>query len=306
FSNVLASMGTAITSKQANILKKLSRNMVLALDSDAAGEEATIRIISYENTFDVEVRFAILPKGKDPDDVISENAQAWQNLVAKALPVVDYTFKIDESLSTARLLPIVAKIENNLRRDRYITKLAKLTGIPYDKLEDAANALRVGQKVKRPKSETAARALQPLHSSPLEEYCLALLLRHPEIKAQELLAEYFENSENREIFVVFQKSNEPESIKAKLAPAIWEHLDALLYKEMPPSHIEEKYIDCVRRLKERFLRSKATEREAALASEAEAGGNLAELIKLEEEGIEIATELKEVFKQKAKRGVRDR
>jgi len=69
FQNVIASMGTSLTEKQVSTLKKLTKNMMLALDADAAGEEATLRAVGYENTLGAEVRVCILPTGKDPDDV---------------------------------------------------------------------------------------------------------------------------------------------------------------------------------------------------------------------------------------------
>ena len=92
FKNAIASMGTAVTEKQVSILKRLTRNMALALDADAAGEEAMLRTVGYENTLDAEIKVIILPEGKDPDDVIKEDAQNWQKLVAEAVPIVDYTF----------------------------------------------------------------------------------------------------------------------------------------------------------------------------------------------------------------------
>ena len=85
--NVVASMGTAVTEKQVSILKRLTKNLVLALDADAAGEEAMLRGVSYENILGAEVRVIILPEGKDPDDVIKEDAEIWQHLIAEALPV---------------------------------------------------------------------------------------------------------------------------------------------------------------------------------------------------------------------------
>ena len=55
FTNVIASMGTAITEKQVNILKRLTKNIVLALDADTAGEEAMLRCVDYENILDSEI-----------------------------------------------------------------------------------------------------------------------------------------------------------------------------------------------------------------------------------------------------------
>ncbi len=55
FNNVVASMGTAITEKHINILKKLTKNIALALDPDKAGEEAMTHSVDYENTAEVEI-----------------------------------------------------------------------------------------------------------------------------------------------------------------------------------------------------------------------------------------------------------
>ena len=97
FNNVVASMGTAITEKHIAILKKLTKNIALALDPDAAGEEAMLRCVEYENSLNNEIKVIILPSGKDPDEVIKEDSKLWQAAVEKAVPVIDYT--IDMTVS---------------------------------------------------------------------------------------------------------------------------------------------------------------------------------------------------------------
>jgi len=92
FSNVVASMGTAVTERQIGSLKRLTKNLVLALDADAAGEEAMLRCVNHENIIGSEIRAIIMPQGRDPDDVIKEDPQNWPKLLAEALPVVDFTF----------------------------------------------------------------------------------------------------------------------------------------------------------------------------------------------------------------------
>jgi DNA primase len=291
--------------------------MALALDADAAGEEAMLRAVGYENTLDAEVKVIILPKGKDPDDVIKKDAKTWQKLLEKALPVVDYTFDMvtskfdlttakDKSLAVDKLLPIIAEIKDPVRQAHYLQKLAQLVNVAERKLEAALKGIKPSpsrRQVEEPKPEAIAQALRPVFSSPVEEYCLALLLQHPELKdyPQHPLPEYFQNSENREIFIAWQQVSDLSSLRDKLDPAIWEHLDYLLTKSLPPNQIEEKYADAVLRLREGFLRSLATKREAALALEAELGGTAAELAKLEEQGIEISLQLGEVFSQKRRK-----
>jgi DNA primase len=322
FQNVVASMGTSVTEKQVSILKRLSQNMALALDADAAGEEATLRAVSYENTLDAEVKVIIMPKGKDPDDVIKEDAQAWQRLLEEALPIVDYTFNTVTAgldLTTARgkalagdkLLPIVAEIKNPIRQAHYLQKLATLLNVSQRSIEAALARIKPKPARLKPTKQEAPLTPHPLLSSPVEEYCLALLLQHPELKgsAQGLSAEYFENSENREIFIAWQQSDKIELVRERLEPEIHEHLESLLTREILGDKIEQKYAECALRLREKFLRSLTMKIQSVLALEAESGGGAAELAKLKEQGIEANTQLAEVLAQRnqmrlGQRGVR--
>ena len=216
---------------------------------------------------------------------------------------LDLTTARDKSLAADRLLPVIAEIRDTVRQAHYLQKLARLVKVNERSLETALRRTKASQArriVKEPELESVTHPLHPLLSSPLEEYCLALLLQHPELKAQGegLLPEYFENSENREIFIAWQQANDLSALKDKLDSAIWEHLDSLINKSLPANQIEQKYTSCVLRLREKFLRSLETKREAVLALEAEAGGTAAELAKLEEQGIEVSIQLGEVFSQK--------
>ena len=335
FGNVVASMGTAITDKQVNALKRLTRNLALALDADSAGEEAMLRCVDFENTLEAEIKVIILPAGKDPDDVIKENPPAWPQLVAEAIPVIDYTFDMlsakldlttarDKSLAADRLLPIIAQIKDVVRRTHYLQKLSRLVKVSERNLEVALKSAPTGRGGpakhpdrgrgdKEPRQVGVGTTRPDLSgfSSPVEEYCLALLLQHPELRdpryngGQGLRLEYFENSENREIFTAWRETTDPAPIGAlreRIDSTLWEHLDTLVNKNIPATRIEQKYASCVLRLREKFLRGLEKKREAILTLEAEAGGTSAELAKLQEQGTEISTELKEVFTLKAKRG----
>ena len=320
FNNVVASMGTALNEKQVSTLKKLTKNMALALDADAAGEEAMLRGVSYENTLDSEVKVIILPESKDPDDVIKQDAKLWQELVEEALPVIDYTFNMataeldlttakDKSLAVDKLLPIVAEIKDTVRQAHYLQKLARLVKVSERSIESALRKIKLGQGkrwAKQPGQEPVTHTLQPLLSSPVEEYCLTLMLQHPELKStsESLLPEYFENSENREIFITWQQVGDLPSLKIELDSAIWEHLDSLITRNLPPASETERqyaFTDCVLRLREKFLRNLEIKKEALLALEAESGGTAAELAKLQEQGIEVSIQLGEVFAQKGQR-----
>ncbi|MFC2003600.1 DNA primase [Chloroflexota bacterium] len=312
FQNVVASMGTSVTEKQTNVIKKLTSHMALALDADTAGEEAMLRGVSYENTLGAEVRIILLPEGKDPDEVIKEDGKPWQRLVDEALPVIDYTFNMvtakldlttakDKSLAAVKLLPIIKAIKDPLRMAHYRLKFAQQCGMSEQDVEAALSRIKPDRKAIESKEETMARASQPLLSNPVEEYCLALLLQHPELKAywQNLSPEYFESSQNREIFLACKQANDWSSLKVELDPAIHEYLDYLMAKTLPTTQIDRRWAECTLRLREIFLRHLEAKRQEVLASEAKTGGPAAELAKLEEQGIGISIQLREVHTQKS-------
>jgi len=314
FNNVVASMGTSVTEKQVSSLKKLTKNVVLALDADAAGEEAMLRGVDYENTMGAEVKVIILPEGKDPDDVIKDNPESWQQLVSQALPVVDYTVNIvtakldlttarDKSLAVDRLLPIIAQIKDNTRRDHYLQKLAKLIETSYNNIEATLKAYLVKRKTREPQMEAVTRVVRPLVSNPLEEYCLALLLQHPELKGsqKDFSAEYFENSENREIFTVWQQADNLPSLKKKLDIAFHEYLDTLTNENLLPNQIEQKFADCLLQLRKKHLQNLAEKKAEILALEAESEGTEVTLSRMKPEDIEYVSQLREIHTQKGRR-----
>jgi len=136
-----------------------------------------------------------------------------------------------------------------------------------------------------------------------EEYCLALLLQYPELKSIEanLCPEYFANSENREIFTAWMQTDDLSALKEKLDASIQEHLDSLLNWNLPPNHIEQKYTDCALSLEKEYWKNWEARKAEALALEAETRGAGADLAKLEQEGIEPALRLKEIYMQRRQR-----
>jgi len=317
FNNVVASMGTSVTEKQLSTLKKLSKNFIFALDADAAGEEATLRSIGYENILNTEVKVIILPGGKDPDDIIKQDAQNWQRLLQESVPITDFTFNMvtseldltaarDKATAADKLLPIIAEIKDAIRQDHYLNKLAKLIGVSYESVEASLKEY-IASKARKPSQEITLKPSPSLFSRPREEYCLTLLLQHPELKglSQHPLPEYFENSENREIFTAWQQADDLPALKEMVDTTIHEHLDSIINRNLPPNQIEEKYADCILRLRVAFLRNLERKKEARLALEAESGGTAAELATLKEQGIESSIQLREVLTQKT-RGSQDK
>jgi len=285
--NVVATMGVALTEKQIATIKGLTKSLILALDSDAAGDAATWRGIEIlrqaldrelwempnwlgaTSQLGARIKVISLPRGKDPDDVIRESPEEWQRLVEEALSVMDYLLAAASGLdltkaearaqASEQLLPLIAEIGDELERETYLGKLARLLGVSERTLANRAARLH------RTKSERAKGAkplrLSPPSGDPLEEYCLCLLLRYPELRerAGKLSPEHFERSENQELFIAWRDN--PQAIEQGLDADLHEHLSALSNKPLPrevqdvESAREKALADCIRRLEQRQLRA---------------------------------------------------
>ena len=213
--NVVAQMGTALTEAQLDLLKRHTQRIVLALDSDAAGDQATLRgldvarqvmdrevvpvpsargRIRFEERLVADIRIASLPVGRDPDEVIRASPSRWAQLVAQAKPVMDYYFDAltaDLDLSTAadkaeavRLLgPLVAEIGDQVQRTHYLQQLARMVQIDERTLWQQIRHAARGGRPTRPSREASDRDPGKTSLS-LDEHCLSFVLCYPHLLAQ--------------------------------------------------------------------------------------------------------------------------
>jgi DNA primase len=320
--NVVGSMGTSLTEKQVEGIKRLTNNITLALDADLAGEEATLRgkaILAYSNA---EANVILLPLGKDPDEVIGEDPALWQKLVEQAMPIMDFAFQSviskvdinkarDKSQAVQKLLPSIHEIKDPTQRFHYVERLARALKIKTSDVEVALQKLKTARERPQPSKPTKESGLaHQFVSSPIEERCLALLLQYLELRpsAQELSPEHFESTENREVFVKWQNSSDLSDLENELDSSLLEHLYYLVDKNFPfPPAIRESertrnfdLANCILRLQEKLSRKLETEKEAMLEIEREKGGVSSEVSKLEEQGIKSGQQLHEVFVKKGK------
>jgi DNA primase len=199
------------------------------------------------------------------------------------------------------LLPIVAGMNDDVRRDHYLNKLADMTGTSYRSMESALSKLKTARTYRTTtKTSTVDKSTRSLLASPVEEYMLVLLLQHPELKeaASSLPAAYFENSENREIFRAWLEHNDTDRLREILDNTVREHFELLLGRKLPDAQPDRKYADCSSLLQMKYLRNLEKKKAQVLVTERETGGTDAELAKLEEQGITISEDLKTVFTQR--------
>ena len=311
FTNTVASMGTAINEKQLYILKKLSPNLILALDADAAGEEATARCVPFENLLEKEIRVVVAPAGQDPDDVIKADAEVWRRLLVSATPIVDFVFgRAAEPLNlrTARgkadlatkLLPVVAEITDPVRRGHYLSLLAGRIGTTTADLQYSLAQLKLPQS--SAKASTAAAAVPQGPANQLEDYFLAILVKHPELKIAfgDFRTEFLDSIENREIFNLCLMCDDPMLFKEKLDPAVWDRFESITATVVADNRLAERLAECAWRLEEKYLKSAAAKIREILDSESNRG-SAAELLRYKEQGLSLDSRLAELYKRKEER-----
>ncbi len=149
FRRCVASMGTSLTSQQAKLLSRLSNEVYICYDGDAAGQKATVRGLDILDGAGLEVKVITVPEKLDPDEFIKKyGAEAFEKLIEQALPLPDYklsildrAFPIDSVITAVRndALPkyvkgavsMLSKLDD-VRRARYITAVSLKTGYPED------------------------------------------------------------------------------------------------------------------------------------------------------------------------------
>ena len=179
FSNVVACMGTSLTAEQLKQLQRYTNNFVLALDADAAGQQATMRglnqarqaltrvskpkltpsgRVQMEERLGALLHIAAMPAGRDPDDVIRNSPEEWRTIVAQAQPLVDFYFQVistqydlrsaqGKGAAVSELAPLIAELSDEIEQQHYIQELSRLLQIDEttiaNRIAAAGKTLRV-------------------------------------------------------------------------------------------------------------------------------------------------------------------
>jgi DNA primase len=150
--NAVASSGTALTGDHLTLIKRFTKNLVLAFDADDAGLTAAYRAIGLALSQDMSVRIAALPRGMDPADLALKDQKAWQGAVKDAKQVVDFYLELLPSLYADKaelrkkvsqvIVPFIAELRSAIDQGHYVGQTAKLLGIKDDPVWDEVKKIR--------------------------------------------------------------------------------------------------------------------------------------------------------------------
>jgi DNA primase len=235
FNNVVASMGTALTENQVAEIRRLTKDVTMALDADVAGQQATLRSLEsswrvlqtqvagrsqgttlFQRPEMLNLKIAVMPEGMDPDDLIHRSPDEWTQLIQEGPSYIEYLLKVlpvqlDASTPQGKaqivsvVLPSIQAVPEPFQQDHYFQMLANQLGVTRETLQATIDRPGAARQTRRAQPRTrpaSGLTFTGPDGDPLEEYCLTLLLHEPDLEqsAEGLQPEYFRQMENREIF----------------------------------------------------------------------------------------------------------
>ena len=217
-SNVLGSLGTALTREHARILRTLCETIILVFDGDEAGQRAADRAIEILFTEPADVRICVLPGELDPDDLLRgpNGREQWNDAIAASQDAL--SFKVSRfrrtmagvqspAVQSTRMEKFLAELAElgfremqGVRRAKYVSMLAGLLGVRDADIESSMprTTARRPPAAASPSTTRFAEPLTPSSSvaagiSPArrraEHELLAVLIAQPSLGSQSVAGE---------------------------------------------------------------------------------------------------------------------
>ncbi|MDO4743732.1 MAG: DNA primase, partial [bacterium] len=142
----IATLGTALTPEQARIIKRHKSEVIIAYDSDEAGQKATQRAIELLNEEDLRVRVLTMTGSKDPDEYIKTNGVgAFRKLIADSQEQIEYKimklkskYNLDDISQKSEYVNLAAKefisIKSPVEQELYVKKISAETGVSAESI----------------------------------------------------------------------------------------------------------------------------------------------------------------------------
>ena len=197
--NVVATAGTAMTIQHLKIISRTVNDIRLAFDADNAGIQATERAIGLVQAVNPSqiggIRLSVihLPDGQDPDDLVRQDAQAWQATIAKPEYALDWLYKkyqqqLDITSAPGKreftdiVLNVVGGLKDTVEREHYLRLLATDTNSSLEAIQDKLKLTQKDQLKPKKKPKASRAVVGESQLAKLEDRLLGLLMAYPETR----------------------------------------------------------------------------------------------------------------------------
>lgn len=200
--NVVASLGTALTEAQGRLLRRHSEQIILGYDADGAGQTAILRGMEILQNMGCDMRVLQIEGAKDPDEyVVKYGPERFQKCVDSSISLVEFKVKVlkkelnlentnDKIKFLNEIAKILAKISNQMEREIYIDKISKEYAISKEAIKAEINKLLYAgsqgskglEKKKKPLEETKQEIDNAINPAIMkrENMVIYLLINHTE------------------------------------------------------------------------------------------------------------------------------
>jgi len=198
FTNAVAPQGTAFTDEQARMLKRYTDQLIIAFDSDPAGQKATLRSIEILLPIGFNIKVLNMPPNSDPDTIFKTSGTAGlEDLVKTTLPFVDYilmqaTSQNDISTPWGKnqvvdiVLQFISKIKSPVLRSTYSSQLAHKLSLPDNAVFQELNKFRKQDHFKAKKSQFKISEIEPPKAAAVTTPSAPVILQKAEAGLLEL------------------------------------------------------------------------------------------------------------------------
>jgi len=193
----VAIKGSAFTSEQAQLMARYTKNVIMSLDSDSAGQEAIKRAVVVAENMDLSIRVVQVTGGKDPGDVATANPRNWREMVKSSVLYWDFLIssafeKNDPKTGTGakaisgEVIPALSLIANSVIRAHYVRDLSTKLGVPEESIYSEIERFTKRKELNILKQTVSSiEKGQISRRQEVEEYLLSLSLQYfDKIKVQ--------------------------------------------------------------------------------------------------------------------------
>jgi DNA primase len=192
--NIVASLGTALTTEQARLIGRFARQVVINYDGDSAGVKAAKRAIETLLAEDLEIKVLVLPDGLDPDDFVRQNGyEAYNERRGKALPHTQ--FILDQAIQGRNLfnppekdeaikevLPSVRAVRSLIQRRDYFKMAMDGLGVEPEMRGDIWQRVKAGENIADDTLKKLGSRVRSAEPTIAEKQLLELLIHDPELR----------------------------------------------------------------------------------------------------------------------------